>query len=85
MKAPPLLFGGRSPVVAYLRHSMIVWLIRQRWPSISKYHTYRLARAIVPYDKSQRCVELYRFTPGIVERSDTAKTLGQQSPATLDY
>ena len=25
MKAPPLLFGGRSPVVAYLRHSMIVY------------------------------------------------------------
>lgn len=23
-KAPPLLFGGISPVVAYLRHSMIV-------------------------------------------------------------
>ena len=25
MKAPPLLLGGSSPVVAYLRHSMIVW------------------------------------------------------------
>ena len=25
MKAPPLLIGGISPVVAYLRHSMIVW------------------------------------------------------------
>ena len=26
MKAPPLLFGGSSPVVAYLRHSMMVVL-----------------------------------------------------------
>ena len=26
-KAPPLLLGGSSPVVAYLRHSMIVWYI----------------------------------------------------------
>lgn len=24
INAPPLLLGGRSPVVAYLRHSMIV-------------------------------------------------------------
>ena len=24
MNAPPLLFGGKSPVVAYLRHSMMV-------------------------------------------------------------
>ena len=27
MKAPPLLFGGKSPIVAYLRHSMMVWYI----------------------------------------------------------
>ena len=25
MNAPPLLFGGCSPVVAYLRHSIIVY------------------------------------------------------------
>ena len=25
MNAPPLLLGGRSPVVAYLRHSIIVF------------------------------------------------------------
>ena len=27
MNAPPLLFGGNSPVVQYLRHSMMVWQI----------------------------------------------------------
>ncbi len=26
MNAPPLVFGGWSPVVAYLRDSMMVWL-----------------------------------------------------------
>lgn len=33
MKAPPLLFGGRSPVVAYLRHSMIVLVEVQHYIS----------------------------------------------------
>lgn len=27
MKAPPLLLGGNSPVVAYLRHSIMLWQV----------------------------------------------------------
>jgi hypothetical protein len=34
MKAPPLLFGGSSPVVAYLRHSMMVVLPDPLYPTM---------------------------------------------------
>lgn len=67
MNAPPLLFGGRSPVVAYLRHSMIVSSIRQRYADTEKFPTHRLARAVIPYYESQRGVELNRFAPSVVE------------------
>ena len=67
MKAPPLLFGGRSPVVAYLRHSMIVSSTCQRYASIWNLPTHRLARAVIPYYESQGCVELDCFAPGVVE------------------
>ena len=67
MKAPPLLFGGKSPVVAYLRHSMIVLSICQPFDSTEEVPTHRLARAIIPYYESQRCGELDRFASGVVE------------------
>jgi hypothetical protein len=51
MKAPPLLLGGRSPVVAYLRHSMMVY---QRVSRVVRDQlvgdTHRLSRAIVADD-----------------------------------
>lgn len=34
MKAPPLLFGGCSPVVAYFRHSMTVVFPEPLYPTI---------------------------------------------------
>lgn len=34
MKAPPLELGGRSPVVAYLKHSMMVVFPDPFWPTI---------------------------------------------------
>lgn len=35
MKAPPLVFGGWSPVVAYLRHSIIVYVHMNRVSEMS--------------------------------------------------
>lgn len=35
MKAPPLLLGGNSPVVAYLRHSIMVVFPEPLYPTIS--------------------------------------------------
>lgn len=73
MKAPPLLLGGWSPVVAYLRHSIIVFImVLVRLPFVlSKPRTHSLSRTIVTYDQCERCVELYGLAASIVEGTDS--------------
>lgn len=70
MKAPPLLFGGKSPVVAYLRHSMIVYKESDQklYPCLK---TNCFPRAIVPYYECQWCVKLNGLASGVVKRPNT--------------
>lgn len=76
MNAPPLLFGGRSPVVAYLRHSMIVYKQSDQnlYPPLK---TDCFSRAIVAYYECQRCVELDGLASGVVERPNATTLSGQ--------
>ena len=73
MKAPPLLFGGRTPVVAYLRHSMIVWHSSQQAHQPNWRHSYRLPRAIVADDQSQRSVKLDGLLADVVKGADSGE------------
>ena len=52
MNAPPLTLGGWSPVVAYLRHSMIVFDNCQLYVMLEVSVTYRFSRAVVSYNES---------------------------------
>jgi hypothetical protein len=69
MKAPPLVFGGISPVVAYFKHSMIV-LRSALLSSEGRIPTHCLTAAVVPYDNGQRRVELDDLHMLVVERPD---------------
>lgn len=63
MKAPPvLLFGGSSPVVAYLRHSIMVYRESAGhvvWADLSQVgeSTYSFARAVPTDDEGEGCIE----------------------------
>jgi hypothetical protein len=72
MKAPPLLFGGWSPVVAYLRHSMMVFALSSVW-SFCDFgaRTHSLSRTIVTDDQGERCVELDGLATSIVKGTDS--------------
>ena len=68
MKAPPLLLGGKSPVVAYLRHSMIVYVSSQKTQAVLSFClAYRFSRAIVSNYERQGSVKLDIFGMGIAK------------------
>jgi len=70
MNAPPRVLGGWSPVVAYLRHSMMVYGAVNWTRSITAYDAYRLATAVMAYDDSNRAEELDHLDAIIVEGTD---------------
>ena len=67
MNAPPLLFGGKSPVVAYLRHSMIVYHVLVFVDRLPIVQTYCFSGSIMAYDKCQWGIKLYNFTSNIIK------------------
>lgn len=71
MKAPPvLLFGGNSPVVAYLRHSMMVWLRSVETHVSPEDVAYCLSGSVPTHDESKRRMELDSLGPLVSERAD---------------
>lgn len=70
MNAPPRVLGGWSPVVAYLRHSMMVYRAVKGVRRVTIYGTYRLSTAVVTYDDSDRIEELDHLDAIVVEGTD---------------
>jgi hypothetical protein len=68
--APPRVLGGWSPVVAYLRHSMIVYRAVRGTRSTMICNAYRLATAVVAYDDSDRTEKLDHLNAIIVKGTD---------------
>lgn len=70
INAPPRVLGGWSPVVAYLRHSMMVYRTVKGMRKVTIYGTYCLSTAVVTYDDSDRTEELDHLDAIIVEGTD---------------
>ena len=68
--APPRVLGGWSPVVAYLRHSMMVYGAIKGTRGMMIYDAYRLSTAVVAYDDSDRTEELDHLRTIVVEGTD---------------
>ena len=74
MNAPPLAApGGSKPVVAYLRHSIIVYKTSE-YPRISHLYSkcisYCFPGTIASNDERQRCTELYGGSELVIEGAD---------------
>lgn len=73
---PRSLLGGNSPVVAYLRHSMMVCGISRVWGNLGwagVLEAYRLPRAVETDNERERTVELDCLADSVVERADAAE------------
>lgn len=73
---PRSLLGGNSPVVAYLRHSMMVCGISKVLDNLGGagfLEAYRFPRAVETDNERERAVELDCLADSIVERADAAE------------
>jgi hypothetical protein len=74
MNAPPLAApGGSKPVVAYLRHSIMVYKTSESpiYPNLyNKCISYCFSGTIASNDERQGCTELYSGSELVIEGAD---------------